>query len=106
MYAFGEFSDASSDMVDMAAMLQATRSIAPQTAAALENAYQKAVRYNVGTEKFDYLTGLSIYFPSDYYDSDAYDCGENIPNYSDFVRGYATLRSGGIMCSRRRLPHS
>ncbi len=95
MYAFGEFSDASSDMVDMAAMLQATRSIAPQTAAALESAYQKAVRYNVGTEKFDYLTGLSIYFPSDDYDGDAYDCGENIPNYSDFVRGYATLRSGG-----------
>ena len=49
----------------------------------------------MGTEKFDYLTGLSIYFPSDYYDGDAYDCGENIPNYSDFVRGYATLRSGG-----------
>ena len=60
MYAFGEFSDASSDMVDMAALLAATRSMAPQTASALENAYQKAVRYNVGTETFDYLTGLSV----------------------------------------------
>ena len=95
MYAFGSFDDASSDMVDFAALLDATRSIAPQTAAVLDSAYQQAVRYNVGTGKFDYLTGLSIYFPEGSFDGLQYDCAETYPNYTDFVWGYASLRSGG-----------
>lgn len=95
MYAFGEFSDASSDMVDMAALLAATRSMAPQTASALESAYQKAVRYNVGTETFDYLTGLSVYFPIGEFETETYACAETYPNYTQFVQGYTALRAGG-----------
>ena len=95
MYAFGEFNENSSDMVDMAALLAATRSMAPKTAAALESAYQKAVRYNVGTETFDYLTGLSIYFPAGEFDPETYSCQETYPNYTQFVQGYAALRAGG-----------
>lgn len=93
MYAFGDFDDATSDMVDMMALIDATRSIAPQTAEALQSAYERVVRYNVGTRKFDYLTGMSVYFPSGAYEGD--DCQETIPNMTEFTRGYAELRSGG-----------
>ena len=93
MYAFGDFDDATSDMVDMMALIDATRSIAPQTAEALQSAYERVVRYNVGTRKFDYLTGMSVYFPSGAYEGD--DCQETIPNMTEFTRSYAELRSGG-----------
>lgn len=93
MYAFGDFNDATSDMVDMMALIDGTRSIAPQTADVLQTAYERVVRYNVGTRKFDYLTGMSVYFPSGSYDGDG--CQETIPNMTEFTRGYAELRSGG-----------
>ena len=64
MYAFGDFDSATSDMVDMMALIDGTRTIAPQTADVLQTAYERVVRYNVGTRKFDYLTGMSVYFPS------------------------------------------
>lgn len=50
---------------------------------------------------FDYLTGMSLFLPgdtvSDFIDTfkTHYDCGENYPNYSQFVYGYATLLAGG-----------
>ena len=55
MYAFGDFDSATSDMVDMMALIDGTRTIAPQTADVLQTAYERVVRYNVGTRKFDYL---------------------------------------------------
>ena len=73
MYSFGEYYDASSDMVDMMALREATRQFAPQTADVPESAYKKAVRYNVGTDMFDYLTGLSILFPAEGIDDEYYE---------------------------------
>lgn len=100
MYAFGDFDDATSDMVDMMALIDGTRTIAPQTADVLQTAYERAVRYNVGTRKFDYLTGMSVYFPSGSYDG----CQETIPNMTEFTRGYAELRSGGNYVFSAQVP--
>ena len=102
MYAFGDFDDATSDMVDMMALIDGTRTIAPQTADVLQTAYERAVRYNVGTRKFDYLTGMSVYFPSGSYDGDG--CQETIPNMTEFTRGYAELRSGGNYVFSAQVP--
>ena len=52
------------------ALIDGTRTIAPQTADVLQTAYERVVRYNVGTRKFDYLTGMSVYFPSGSYEGD------------------------------------
>ena len=102
MYAFGDFNDATSDMVDMTALIDGTRTIAPQTADVLQTAYERVVRYNVGTRKFDYLTGMSVYFPSGSYDGDG--CQETIPNMTEFTRGYAELRSGGNYVFSAQVP--
>lgn len=102
MYAFGDFDDATSDMVDMMALIVGTRTIAPQTADVLQTAYERVVRYNVGTRKFDYLTGMSVYFPSGSYDGDG--CQETIPNMTEFTRGYAELRSGGNYVFSAQVP--
>lgn len=101
MYAFGKFSDASSDQVDFMAFLDATRQFAPNMASQLESTYRHCIYYCVGTDMFDYLTGMSLFLPgdtvSDFIDTfkTHYDCGENYPNYSQFVYGYATLLAGG-----------
>lgn len=102
MYAFGDFDDATSDMVDMMALIDGTRTIAPQTADVLQTAYERVVRYNVGTRKFDYLTGMSVYFPSGSYDGDG--CQETIPNMTEFTLGYAELRSGGNYVFSAQVP--
>lgn len=102
MYAFGDFDSATSDMVDMMALLDGTRTIAPQTADVLQTAYERVVRYNVGTRKFDYLTGMSVYFPSGSYEGDG--CQETIPNMTEFTRGYAELRSGGNYVFSAQVP--
>ena len=101
MYAFGKFSDASSDQVDFMAFLDATRQFAPNMASQLESTYRHCIYYCVGTDMFDYLTGMSLFLPgdtvADFIDTfeTHYDCGENYPNYSQFVYGYATLLAGG-----------
>lgn len=100
MYAFGEFDKNSSDMVDMMAFIDAFRSIAPNTASRLESALGRAVEYSLGSDMFDYLSGLSILFPMDtrgdfdnyiqYYDYNGF-----YPNYTDFIKGYTALLNGG-----------
>ena len=101
MYSFGKFSDASSDQVDFMAFLDATRQFAPNMASQLEAAYRSCVYYSTGTDMFDYLTGMSLFLPGDNVSEfiqnfdNYYDCGENYPNYSQFVYGYATLLAGG-----------
>lgn len=101
MYSFGKFSDASSDQVDFMSFLDATRQFAPNMASQLEATYRQCVYYSTGTDMFDYLTGMSLFLPGDNisefienFDT-YYDCGENYPNYSQFVYGYATLLAGG-----------
>ncbi|MDD3336131.1 MAG: hypothetical protein PHI98_11545 [Eubacteriales bacterium] len=100
MYSFGSFSDSATNMVDFMAFLDATREFAPNTANLVENAYKRAVRYSIGSDGFDYLTGMSILFP--YTDTVAflknapnqYNCYETLPNYTSLVEGYATMLSG------------
>ena len=100
MYSFGKFSDASSDQVDFMAFLDATRQFAPNLASQLERSYQDCIYYSIGTDMFDYLTGMSVLLPGDttldFLDNfAAYDCGEQYPNFSQFAYGYATLLAGG-----------
>ena len=100
MYSFGKFSDASSDQVDFTAFLDATRQFAPNMASQLEKSYQDCIYYCIGTDTFDYLTGMSVMLPGDttldFLDNfAAYDCGEQYPNFSQFAYGYATLLAGG-----------
>ena len=100
MYSFGKFSDASSDQVDFTAFLDATRQFAPNMASQLEKSYQDCIYYCIGTDTFDYLTGMSVMLPGDttldFLDNfAAYDCGEQYPNFSQFTYGYATLLAGG-----------
>ena len=100
MYSFGKFSDASSDQVDFTAFLDATRQFAPNMASQLEKSYQDCIYYCIGTDMFDYLTGMSVMLPGDttldFLDNfAAYDCGEQYPNFSQFTYGYATLLAGG-----------
>ena len=96
MYAFGSFADSATDMVDFMAFLDATRQFAPNTAAKVEAAYKKAVRYSIGTDMFDYLTGLSILMPMDENtDLTEYSCEECIPAYSQFAVGMQALLRGG-----------
>ncbi len=96
MYSFGSFADSSSDMVDLSAFIEGTAQFAPNTANEVKKAYQNAVKYNVGTDKFDYLTGLSILFPYDTIedfanDMSTYQCDIMYPNYSKFVQEYAFM---------------
>ena len=101
MYSFGKFSDASSDQVDFMAFLDATRQFAPNMASQLEATYRQCIAYSTGTDMFDYLTGMSLFVPGDTVSElisnfdEQYDCGEQYPNYSQFVYGYATLLAGG-----------
>lgn len=101
MYPFGKFADSSTDMVDFMAFLDATRQFAPNMASQIESTYRTAIHYSLGTDMFDYLTGMSILVPgsnvSEFITNfdEQYDCGEKYPNYSQFTYGYATLLAGG-----------
>lgn len=102
MYSFGSFYEeaASTNMVDFMAFLDATRQFAPNVANMVESAYRKAMRYSIGTDMFDYLTGLTILMPANNLDefdrnyAANYDCTERLPNYCTFVKGYAAMLSG------------
>lgn len=83
------------------AFLDATRQFAPNMASQIESTYRTAIHYSLGTDMFDYLTGMSILVPgsnvSEFITNfdEQYDCGEKYPNYSQFTYGYATLLAGG-----------
>ena len=101
MYAFGTFSSASSDMVDMEGFVSACQSFAPNTAKRLLAAIDKAVIYEQHNEDmFDYACGLSILLPHDTRQSfneyvQDYDNATYIPNYTDFLNGYMAMVNGG-----------
>lgn len=100
MYSFGEFCDSASDMVDLKALLNAYQAFAPSSAARVQTALKNAVSYSIGSDMFDSICGLSILMPystreemnsyMDYYDADSL-----MPNYTDFIRGYAEMLNGG-----------
>lgn len=94
MYSFGNFCESDSGCVDMMAYLNGTRQFAPETAKAVEEAYKKAVRYCVGSKQYDYLTGLSIFFPTDFSQVEDLEIAEACPNHSEFFCGYVMMRNG------------
>ncbi len=103
MYAFGDFNDATSDMVDMMALIDGTRTIAPQTADVLQNrlrarrALQRRhmeIRLPDGHERLLPVRQLRRRRLS----------GETIPNMTEFTRGYAELRSGGNYVFSAQVP--
>lgn len=94
MYSFGDFVEQDSGCVDMMAYLNGTRQFAPETAQAVEEAYKQAVRYCVGSTQYDYLTGLSIFFPTDFEQVEDLEIAEACPNHSEFFCGYVMLRNG------------
>ena len=99
MYSFGGYYDSESGCVDFMAFLDATKQYASSTASDVQKAYESAVRYSVGTKDFDYLTGLSIFFPNNRSDLGEVEMNTQlIPNQAAFFQGYAMLRgnSGGF----------
>lgn len=95
MYAFGDYDDASSGCVDFMAFLDGTRTIAPKTAAEVEKAYKQAVRYSAGNKQFDYLTGLSIFFPKSMEETLDWDMADCCPVHVEFVKAYTAMKAGG-----------
>ena len=95
MYSFGDYYDASSGCVDMMAFLNGTRQIAPSAAAEVETAYKLAVRYSAGNNQFDYLTGLSIFFPDAYHDTRDWNMPDVCPKHVNFIRSFLREKSGG-----------
>ena len=100
MYAFGSFDDASWDMVDMGAVLDAYASFAPESAAEARRLLARTMIVSEQTDNLDPLSGLSVLLPqdttgeiADY--SDGFDFSCYIPNWVDFINGYANLLRGG-----------
>ncbi len=95
MYSFGSYwEDSESGCVDMMAFLNGTRQFAPETAKEVERAYKQAVRYSAGSRNFDYLTGLSVFFPKSRWDLEEMSMGDDLPNHLQFIRGYTALKAG------------
>lgn len=100
MYAFGSFDDASWDMVDMGAMLDAYAGFDADVAAKARKLLNKAVVYNRQTDNLNPCCGLSVLIPQDTKKefesfSDGLDLSFYMPNWIGFVKAYAGQLSGG-----------
>ena len=100
IYTFGSFCDGSWDMVDLGAALDAFAQLAPESAAQARRHLNQAVIVKRQTEDLDPCSGLSVLIPQDTVDEfDEYSDGINlsayIPNWVDFVNGYAGMVAGG-----------
>ncbi len=99
MYTFGSFDDASWDMVDMGAVLDAYASFAPESAAEARRLLAKSLIVSAQTDNLAELSGLAVLLPQDttnefdYYSS-GFDFSAYIPNWVDFLNGYADLLRG------------
>ena len=95
MYSFGSFYDYSSDCVDLMAFINAAQEIAPQAAEEILTAYQQAVRYSIGSKQYDYLTGLSVFFPDSRKDLQEVEMSSAvIPKQIEFFKNYASRGNG------------
>ena len=105
MYAFGSFDDASWDMVDLGAMLDAYAQFDAATAAEARRCLSRAVVLSSQTDNLDPCSGMSILLPQDTAESfDAYregfDLSGLIPNWVEFVNTYVShLNGGSYACS-------
>ena len=100
LYAFGSFDDASWDMVDLGALLDAYAQFDPQLAAQTKKALSKAVIFSAQTDNLDACCGLSILVPEDTAESfdeyrEGFDISDIIPNWVYFVNAYVELLQGG-----------
>ena len=100
MYTFGSFDDASWDMVDLGAVLDAYAQLDPALAAEARRLLSKAVICSAQTDNLDPCSGLSILLPQDTTDTfDEYrggiDLSGVIPNWIHFVNSYVDLLNGG-----------
>lgn len=100
MYTFGSFDDASWDMVDLGAVLDAYAQFDPQVAAEAKRLLSKAVVCSAQSANLNTCSGLSILLPEDTTDSfdeykDGFDVSDIIPNWVEFVNGYVSLLQGG-----------
>ena len=100
LYAFGSFDDASWDMVDLGALLDAYAQFDPQLAAQTKKALSKAVIVSAQTDNLDACCGLSILVPEDTAESfdeyrEGFDISDIIPNWVYFVNAYVELLQGG-----------
>lgn len=101
MRSFGDYADASSDMVDLRQLIQHFAETAEVDADAATQALDAVVVYNQYTaDKLDNISGMSILLPqktrADYPDyREAYDALGLYPQYSEFVTAYTELSSGG-----------
>ena len=107
MYTFGSFYDYDSGCVDLAAFMNATREIAPEAAAEALAAYQQAVRYSVGSKQYDYLTGLSIFFPESRSELKEVEMNETIiPKQIELFRSFAARGNGQSWSFNQYTPSS
>ncbi len=100
MYTFGSFDDGSWDMVDLGAMLDAYAHLAPDTAAKARRQLDQSVICKRQSDNLDPCSGLSIFMPQDTVrEFSEYSAGLDIsfyiPNWMDFVKGYAKALGGG-----------
>jgi len=100
MYAFGSFDDASWDMVDLGAMLDAYAQFDPDLASEAKRLLRKAVVCSSQTDNLDPCSGLSILLPQDTTKDfeeyrDGLELSGVIPNWMDFIYGYVTMLNGG-----------
>ena len=100
MYAFGSFVDASWDMVDLGAVLDAYAHIDPDSAASARSALRSAVVYSLHTDNLGSCCGLSVLIPQDTKNefeslSDGMDLSFYMPEWLGFVKAYAGQISSG-----------
>ena len=100
MYTFGSFVDASWDMVDLGAVLDAYSQFDPNLAAEARALLSKAVICSAQTDNLDPCCGLSILLPQDTAESfdeyrDGLDLSGIIPNWVSFVNSYVAVLTGG-----------
>lgn len=100
MYAFGSFSDASWDMVDLGAVLNAYAQFDSAGAAEAKRCLSKAVIASSQTDNLDTCCGLSILLPQDTADTfgtyrEGIELTEVIPNWIGFIDSYVSALQGG-----------
>lgn len=100
MRSFGDFADAASDMVDLAAVARGYADIAPEESEALLSSIQNAVYYARNSANIGDACGLSILLPDKTKESAVaympdYDPLHLMPSYTQFVGSYLDMLLGG-----------
>ena len=100
MYTFGSFVDASWDMVDLGAVLDAYAQFDPHLAAEARSLLGRAVVCSAQTDNLGTCSGLSILLPQDTAETfeeyrDGLNLSDIIPNWVSFVSSYANALVSG-----------